>query len=330
MRIVTRKPFRSDTSATPLGGQHASPCRHGQSACLAQATKSMSMRNLVILGSGRSGTSMVAALFRGNAGVFYGYELLDATPANPFGYYEDHVLNAVNNALIRRMHGMSLLETLPRRLESLLTRLLIHPICRDTRALWLAAPSGKRLRRVPWELQRFMRIFAARQPFCFKDPRFNVTLPLWRPHLPAGTRFIVVYRDPDRTVDSMLRHAREGYEPPLPLTPHWAFTTWYRSYRCILDEWRRPNDWLIVHYDQIVDGRALPALGRFAEADLDCSEIDGSCSRSNPRNKYTFSAAARARCLYRLLQERSKSDIETWSPGSRRPRGDSPNVMARA
>ena len=71
------------------------------------------MRNLIILGSGRSGTSAVAGLFRNVPGVFYGYETLAPSPGNERGYYECEVVNAINNLLIRQMTGAALLDLAP-------------------------------------------------------------------------------------------------------------------------------------------------------------------------------------------------------------------------
>ncbi len=43
---------------------------------------------LIIAGFHRSGTSVTAQLLHG-AGLFLGYELLEALPSNPYGHFED-------------------------------------------------------------------------------------------------------------------------------------------------------------------------------------------------------------------------------------------------
>ncbi|MDX1388819.1 MAG: hypothetical protein R3344_06490, partial [Acidobacteriota bacterium] len=60
------------------------------------------MRDCIILGSGRSGTSMVAGTLAG-AGYFMGEKLWDATPANPKGFFEDQEINAINEDLIAQV-----------------------------------------------------------------------------------------------------------------------------------------------------------------------------------------------------------------------------------
>lgn len=43
---------------------------------------------LIITGFHRSGTSTTAQLLH-RAGLFFGYELLEALPSNPYGHFED-------------------------------------------------------------------------------------------------------------------------------------------------------------------------------------------------------------------------------------------------
>ena len=164
------------------------------------------MRNLIILGSGRSGASAVAGLFRNVPDVFYGYDVLSASISNPRGYFECEVVNFINNVLLRQMTGTALLDVLPKPLlryvEDRFSRM--H---RDTRSLWLACPRRPLPWRLGYEWAHMMVRLTAHRPFCLKDPRFSFTLPIWRPHLPDETRFIVVFRDPETTVASMLRDA---------------------------------------------------------------------------------------------------------------------------
>lgn len=280
----------------------------------AQERPVSTMRNLIILGTGRSGTSMATALFRNDPDVFYGHEIIGATEANPYGYYEDDVINKVNDMLIKRMLGTWILDVLPAKLSRRAEKLLCEPVHRDYRALWLAAPRRWPRGRLPRDFGRLMGALTRRQPFCYKDPRFSVTLPFWRPHLPDDTQFLVVYRDPDRTVDSMLRDARQAYARPLPLTPRWAFTCWFRTYSRLFDVMAREEQkWLLVSYDQIMNKQALPALARFAEADVDAGQLDPSVSRSDARAQYDFGVARRCRDLYRRLEQRSTADVTRWS-----------------
>ena len=274
------------------------------------------MHNLLILGSGRSGTSLAASLFRNNPGVFYGHELIEARPANPYGYFEDRILNSVNDLIIRSMLRSRWADALPLRLVQKCPPLPIPPYHLDGRALWLLAPRRLRRCEVGVSIRRMMRCYGkegTHEPFVYKDPRFSVTLPLWRSYLPANTRFLVVFRDPDRTIESILRDASETYTLPLRVTPRWLFTHWRRTYETILQDLCRDGKWLLVDFDQILSGQATEAIKNFANADVDVSRIDPAASRAKGQHLYEFRAARQSRELYRRLKQRSQSDCDLWS-----------------
>jgi hypothetical protein len=263
------------------------------------------MRNLLILGTGRSGTSMVAALFR-HTGAYMGDDLLAARIANPFGFYEDPEINALNGRVIRQM--VSRLWT---------TRLFprfVHPVHRGEAGVWLSAPWRLTQVTPPADARLKMLGKFARVPFCLKDPRFSVTLPVWRPYLPPDTRFLVAFRDPQRTVDSMLREARETLPAPLAVDGHWAGVCWLRTYRRLLHEFSRAGDWLFVHYDDVIDGTALRAISNFAETELDPRQLDRSVSRARPGELRVGRRLGR-QCarLYEELQARRIADIQYWA-----------------
>lgn len=271
------------------------------------------MYNLIVLGTGRSGTSMATALFKAS-GYFLGDSLLPPTDANPFGFYEDEALNGLNAVIITRLLFF--------RSATRLCPWLINPIHRDIRAAWLAAPLFIPPRRLTHDLEGQVRSYASRTPFCYKDPRFSVTLPVWRPYLPKDTRFLVVFREPDRTVHSMLHNALKEYHPPLPLTPEWAYLHWARNYRRILDRFSRDGDWLFVDYNSIVEHRSIPAIQAFSQAEIDASELDPSVRRSASTREFGHLREARlCYSIYERLLERSARDIAKWSN-----RGESPGA----
>ena len=62
------------------------------------------MRNCIILGSGRSGTSMVAGSVAG-AGYHMGDQLHAARISNPKGFFESSEINDINEALLAPSMG---------------------------------------------------------------------------------------------------------------------------------------------------------------------------------------------------------------------------------
>ena len=257
------------------------------------------MHNLLILGSGRSGTSMTAGLFR-ESGAYMGESFHPPRAANQFGFFEDEEINAINDQIVLRM----LQRGWPRRAWRFAPAIHRHP-----NALWLAAPRRIRAVDAPPELREAMRKHLD-APFCLKDPRFGFTLPTWRPELP-DTRFVVVFRDPDTTVDSMLREARETSKP-LPLTADWAYKAWDRMYRRLLDELSREGEWLFIRYEAIASGTALPALEAFAQTGLCTTQVSPDVRRAQPRAD-TSARARRCRTLFERLLERANRDVADWS-----------------
>lgn len=234
------------------------------------------MNNLIILGSGRSGTSAVAGLFRNVKDVFYGYDVLAPTDGNTTGYFEDEVVNAVNNVLLRQMTRVSILDVLPEWLVSRVENRFpwTH---RDTRSLWLALPRHSLPRGASYDLAHLMGRIVRHQPFCLKDPRFGFTLPMWRPYLPEDVLFLVVFRNPADTIRSILRDATELYgNRPLPITERWATDHWKLMYESILAQRAQDKNkaaWLFVEFPVALSQTCLPAVEDFCDCSVDSSHI---------------------------------------------------------
>lgn len=234
------------------------------------------MHNLIILGSGRSGTSAIAGLFRGVENLFYGYDVLAPTDGNATGYFEDEVVNAINNVLLRQMTRVALLDVLPEWLVSRVENRFpwTH---RDARSLWLAQPRHSLPRGASYDLAHLMGRITRHQPFCLKDPRFGFTLPAWRPYLPEDTLFLVVFRNPVDTIRSILRDAAELYgNRPLPVTERWATNHWKLMYESILSQRAQdPNKaaWLFVEYPSSLAGTHLSAIENFCGCPVDATHI---------------------------------------------------------
>lgn len=267
------------------------------------------MYNTFILGAGRSGTSMVAALFRSVAGVFYGNDLLPPTAANVHGYYEDRVVNLVNDLIIRDQSLGSTLWAVPRRVRQCLA-VLFPAWAWAPDYQWLAAPKRRRRIDLPDDIADVIRAYTSRQPFCLKDPRFTVTLPYWLDRCCNPTRVVVVFRQPLATVRSIMHDARCSYDPPLAVTPKQALNYWYRSYRRILHEYAYTCEACFVHYDDVVTSRAIPALSVFTGAMLDCSQLDPSlCHHSSSGQLGACRLCVRATDLYQQLLARRDRDL---------------------
>lgn len=241
------------------------------------------MRNCLILGSGRSGTSMLAGTLR-TAGYYMGEKLYAPRQANPKGFFESPAINSINERLLAP-HA-------PTRCR--------YPLLKIWRSAfpserWLARlPVGTEVEsppRLAWRIAAQVR----RNPFAFKDPRFCYTLPAWRPHLPADTVFLCIFREPGRTVTSILSECRHQY-PDLGLSAEEAFGVWADMYEHVLATHRHAGRWLFVHYDQVLDGSALERIEAHIGARVDARFPDARLKRAPPQP-----APPRAAATYREL-----------------------------
>ncbi len=230
------------------------------------------MHNCLIIGSGRSGTSMVAGSLSG-AGYFLGEHLHSPTSANPKGFFEDLEVNSLNEDMLALV-----LPRRPRRWP--LRRLLADRP--DFMQRWVAvlAPDAA-LPELPRALAHRRDRLVEHQPFLFKDPRFCYTLPYWRGAL-RDVRIVCVFREPGRTARSILRECESAsYMHSLRFGGRvQALRVWTCMYRHVLRHARVGGDWLFVHYDQFLDGPGADALESFLDAPVDRSFAEHSLKRT--------------------------------------------------
>lgn len=226
------------------------------------------MRNCLILGSGRSGTSMVAGTLAA-AGYYMGETMMPPTDANPKGYFESREVEDINEGLIRSMLTPVWWE---RRLR------LIKPPPQQPnfadgphwgRSRWLASiPPWRRPQPKPRFIEGIQEM-VAHQPYCFKDPRFAYTLYSWRPYL-KDTVFICVFRDPAVTATSILKEVeRAEYLAGVTLSFEQALLMWTYVYQHILKHHSREGQWLFLHYEQVLTPAGLDQIAALTEADID-------------------------------------------------------------
>jgi Sulfotransferase family len=215
-------------------------------------------RDLFILGCGRSGTSMVAGLFR-SAGYFQGTALHEPRPSNPLGFFEDAEVNDINEALLGPL--------LPdRRFEGVIEYLADAP---GRGQKWLARiPLDREILSTPTDDDRIAAVLSNR-PFCLKDPRFCYTLHLWRKHAP-NARMICVFRHPQIVVASILKEISiMPYLENFALSVRQAFELWRLMYSHVLRHHALTGDWLFVEYNDLFQPPVLDRLADFSQAAID-------------------------------------------------------------
>ena len=230
-------------------------------------------RNVVVVGSGRSGSSLVAGLVA-TAGHHMGRRLLRANDANPRGFFEDYRTLLLNEQLLAPYT-----EQLPRPRFS---QAQIYPEPLVDQQRWLAVLWPETTVAAQPELAPKLRATLAGAPWCRKDPRFCHTLPVWEPLFGDAVR-VCVFREPDRTADSMVSLA---HRQQVKLSPAGALEVWAAAYLRVLRQHRHRGEWVFVHYEQLFDGTGVARLEQAVGARLDTAEVDPALRRTRSGGRW--------------------------------------------
>jgi len=224
------------------------------------------LKNVIVTGCGRSGTSLLAGTLAG-AGYYIGTDYIPARDSNPKGFFEGREINEINERILALRDGAS--PSARRRPE-------VHG------ERWLARVPLTAVIQGDAAIDARIGALVARPPFCFKDPRFCYTLPVWRPHLdPRTTVFLCIFRHPAATVASIAKECRtQPYLKNVELSTAQAYELWRLMYRHILERHTQHGDWLFLHFDQMLDPAVQPRLEAFTGARIDMDFPDAALHRS--------------------------------------------------
>jgi hypothetical protein len=221
------------------------------------------MRDCVVVGCGRSGTSLAAGLLA-HAGYDCGEDLLPPDDGAPTGFFEARGVNRINELLLAPHDDVLRRDGYSRRL-------------RDGER-WLAVLPDNVEVEVPPGLRGALSRALPASPYCCKDPRFGYTLGAWRPFL-GEPLFVCVFRHPLATATSIARDVRYG---DLTVDRDVATAIWTAIYRRVLGRHRNEGDWLFVHYEQLLDGSGVQRLADAVGTPLDPGLADPALRRARP------------------------------------------------
>jgi hypothetical protein len=226
--------------------------------------------NCLILGAGRSGTSLTASLLV-QAG-YHGYkDTFPADEANPLGYFEDVDVVAGNESILDPIWRS------PRLLFSRAVRRKPH--VRFTGGAWLLDLEPSQLAGISLkarEAERFTKLFAHR-PFAYKDPRFSFTLAALAPVIPQNTLHLCIFRDPLQVVESTRQKALQS---GVKVSENYCFSVWEAHYRCLLEHHRKlGGQWLFVNYQELIDGTAVARMEDFLKVRLNRTQVKPELNR---------------------------------------------------
>ena len=188
--------------------------------------------NIVILGCGRSGSSLLSSLFAG-AGFFAGSRLHPPRDSNPAGFFESDEINQINNRILEGQRSANGLSG------------------------WVGVYTEP-IERAPDDVVARIEEQTAQAPWCFKDPRFSYTLSAWDGWLGACT-VLCVFREPAAVVASLLKECA-AYYPQYDMTQVRAEELWRANYRSVLERIEPRHRVCWVSYEDLLDGVGLEAL----------------------------------------------------------------------
>ena len=145
---------------------------------------------------------------------------------------------------------------------------------------WLSrVPTNAKIQ-APIEIIRRIKLATEKEPYCYKDPRFCYTLPVWKPYL-SNSVFICVFRDPASTAMSILKECNEmPYLKGLRIDFDRAIEVWTLMYKHVLEIHSHDGKWLFIHYNQVLTQEGLNRLESITGAQIDRSFPDPTLKRS--------------------------------------------------
>lgn len=206
----------------------------------------MTMNNIIILGCGRSGTSMIAgSILTGNGPKYNtGGKTHEPDKFNAKGYFESNAINRINNDILWSCPNVKTTEGLAQG--------------------WLSVlDSNKIITDVSKDIEHRIENVISQQPILFKDPRFSYTLPIWLRYL-SDLKIICVFRHPKLTIQSIMYHCQNAdyLKGKIKIDLDFCQKIYFSIYDYILKNYKL-LDILCINRDQIVDGSGIQRLSDF-------------------------------------------------------------------
>jgi hypothetical protein len=250
------------------------------------------MRDVFVLGCGRSGTSMIAGALSG-AGYYMGERLVEPRECNPKGFFESRDINALNESIM-----VDAVPSRPEQTDNAALRRIPLP-----KQMWLAVlPTDAPMKRSA-AIDRQIAQAVGHRPYCYKDPRLCYTLDVWRSHLRGDEVFVCIFRHPAAVAASILKHhAASRYLHSMDIDFDGATAVYCAMYRAAMAQVRSDETWLFLHYEQALAGDGLARLAALTGAKIDLQFPDRALQRNRPKEP----ASPEAMAIYEDLCARAE------------------------
>ncbi len=236
------------------------------------------MKNCFILGFGRSGTSLMGGILH-QSGYFLGDDLYPPRESNPKGFFENDVINGINERILAEYDHIKIRKTSePITYNS-------SPYNPSYGQRWLTyIPTDVAIDCKNDSILSEIKHVLSFPNFAYKDPRFNYTLPVWDRFLHADCVKICMFRDPGATVESVVKDWKTAiYMVDFYIDREIIYNLWYNSYQRVLNYLAsdKNGEIIFVHYEQLLSGLILPELSGKLGVKLDDRFISTELNRSH-------------------------------------------------
>ncbi len=256
------------------------------------------MKNCLIMGFGRSGTSLMGGILH-QAGYYMGDNLYPPRDSNPKGFFECGFINGINEKILQPYDFYLQDKSFPDLGKP------HSPYCPGKGHRWLSYISKEAHvtsndESVSQDIKKAINV----QNFAYKDPRFNYTLDAWLPYLKKDIVFICMFRDTADTIESIiLESARAKYLANFAINYQIAEQLWINSYNHLfrkLNQGEYGRNFFFIHYNQLLSGSVIGSLSNKLEINIDDSFVDPSLNRTRSNYKTSINAQSVFKTLCKL------------------------------
>ena len=235
------------------------------------------MRNCLIMGFGRSGTSLMGGILH-QAGYFMGEDLYHPRHSNPKGFFECAFINGINERILQPYDYYFTKKNYPDLGKP------FSPFCPGEGHRWISyIESDTEVTSTdPLVLEKIQQAVAI-QGYAYKDPRFNYTLNVWLHYLQDDVVLICMFRNPADTIMSVLNEcASAQYLSDFAINPQIAEQLWINSYTQLLGKMNQNSSrqFIVIHYHQLLTGSVLEKISDLIQTKIDVRFADETLNRT--------------------------------------------------
>ena len=217
------------------------------------------MKNCLIMGFGRSGTSLMGGLLK-DSGYYMGENLYPPRDSNPKGFFENDFINGINERILSRYDYSETYFVKS-------NEKVYSPYNPNYGQRWLSYINPNETIQ-KCDDESFLKISEAisKNNFAYKDPRFNYTFKIWDNISSHNIVFICMFRNPEVVADSVMKECMNtDYLSNFIINKSIFYELWYNNYKYILsnlnDELRKR--FLFVDYGQFYNQDIYVKISNF-------------------------------------------------------------------